>query len=628
MLDRDPLVELFDEPHHDGSPTYRNAGPHHLGDTITVRVRIPHAARPDRVRVRTTPDGEPHMSALEVERDASGASWWTASFALENPTMRYRFLLEGGAIGHAWLTAEGLSRHDVTDDADFRVGTAPPAPAWLDETVGYQIFPDRFAQSGAERPPPDWAIPAAWDDPIITGPGGGQQLYGGDLGGIEARLDHLERLGVNLIYLTPCFPGRSNHRYDASTFDRVDPHLGGDEALASLTAAAHARGMRVIGDITLNHTGDGHEWFQRAIADPTSEEAGFYVFDETEPNGYVAWHDVAALPKLDHRSTALATRFYDGEGSVVDRYLAAPFDLDGWRVDCANTTARLGETDLTREVGEATRRTVDRRGGAHGDGRWLIAEHCYDAGDDLTGQTWHGVMAYQWLSRPLWSWLRGDVTYPLMGEVELPKLAGEVVVAAMRHLGANIGWESRRGSMSMIDSHDSARFATVTQDRQRHIVGVAALMTLPGVPTLFAGSEVGAHGTSMADCRVPFPWDEARWDRELFDATVALAHVRRNTPALQRGSMRWIRATADSMTFVREHDERNGDRTVAVVHLNRADTFDAEIPLPSLIDVETEHAPDVRWLYGERAVVADGVVTLPGRAGATIALLSGIDTTD
>jgi alpha-glucosidase len=100
----------------------------------------------------------------------------------------------------------------------------------------------------------------------------GWQLYGGDLQGIVEHLDHLVDLGVTVLYLTPFFPARSNHRYDASTFDVVDPVLGGDEGLAALLDAAHARGLRVVGDLTTNHTGDAHEWFLAAVADPAAPE--------------------------------------------------------------------------------------------------------------------------------------------------------------------------------------------------------------------------------------------------------------------------------------------------------------------------------------------------------------------
>ena len=105
---------------------------------------------------------------------------------------------------------------------------------------------------------------------------------------------HIERLGANVIYLTPVFPAGSTHRYDATTFEHVDPLLGGDEALASLARAAHARGMRVVSDLTTNHTGDKHEWF-------TAGERELYLFDED--GDYEAWWGIKTLPKLNWART-------------------------------------------------------------------------------------------------------------------------------------------------------------------------------------------------------------------------------------------------------------------------------------------------------------------------------------
>ena len=141
----------------------------------------------------------------------------------------------------------------------------------------YQVFPDRFARSAAadERPTPEWAIAAEWGDPVDpVMPARSQQFYGGDLDGVTEKLDHLVSLGVDLLYLTPVFPAASNHRYDAASFDRVDPLLGGDEAYIRLIEAAHARGIRVIGDLTSNHSGDTHEWFTAAYGHPGAAGAG------------------------------------------------------------------------------------------------------------------------------------------------------------------------------------------------------------------------------------------------------------------------------------------------------------------------------------------------------------------
>lgn len=426
-------------------------------------------------------------------------------------------------------------------------------------------------------------------------------------------------LGVNLIYLTPFFPAGSMHRYEASTFDHVDPALGGDDALASLVSAAHERGIRVIGDITLNRTGVHHDWFAKASADPGAIERGFYFFDEAQPDGYVAWHGVRTLPKLDHRSTGLRERFYDGADSVIARYLGAPFGLDGWRVDCANTTARFGDHDANHDVAHLTRSTMNADD-------WLVAEHCCDSGDDLDGTGWHGVMSYQWFTRPLWAWLKDPGPLSLMSAVELIDLDGCGLVESMRHLSSNVPWQAQQASMTLLDSHDTARFRTaVGGDRVRHLVALAALFTMPGVPMLFAGVEVGCEGGSIDTTRVPFPWDrlgemERDGDGKFLNDLRTLIELRRRSVALQHGSMRWLDATEHSVSFVRE----SATETM-LVHLVRrpceSRTFTADevgiIEHPDADDWRVAEFGEVDLLESRLASRGEPTtIVLPGAPGA------------
>lgn len=624
-----PRLRLVDQPHHDGSPVYLDPTPRSLGATVRARLRVPASCGTIRVRLRSTPDAEPQITEADVERRDDGVTWWTAELALHNPVTSYRWLLDGGELGRCWVNGAGVFHRDVTDDADFRVPASAPPPGWLTGAVGYQIFVDRFCRSGAVHPAPEWAIPRAWGEPVDTTPGvRSRHWYGGDLAGIEDHLDHLARLGVTMIYLTPFFPAGSMHRYDASTFAHVDPALGGDEALTSLVDAAHARGIRVVGDITLNHTGVHHEWFRAAAADFDAVERGFYFFDDDEPDGYVAWHGVASLPKLDHRSETLRARLHDGATSVLARYAEAPFGLDGWRVDCANTTARFGEHDDNHLVARAARATLDACGG---DDRWLVAEHCYDASDDLDGTGWDGVMAYQWFTRPLWAWLKAPGPVSVMSAVELIDLDGHGLVEAMCELSANVSWQARQASMTMLDSHDTARFRTVVGgDVVRHVVGLTALLTMPGVPTLFAGVEAGCEGDSADSARVPFPWDRlaelddspTSEERRVYDDLRTLIELRRGSAALQEGSMRWVDATTDSVTYLRE-----GLAETVLVHLVRrpceARTFEVNA-------LGADGSPDGhdawRVVFGDatqvrRDVGTDGrpgTITLPGTPGAWV----------
>jgi alpha-glucosidase len=619
------MWRLAAEPHHDGSPLHVDAPERTLGAVVRVRLRVPDPCGTTRVRLRSTPDAEPEVVEAVIDRHECGATWWQADLVLHNPVTRYRWLLDGGPLGRCWVNGAGVFTRDVTDDADFRITTAPSPPGWLADTVGYQIFIDRFARSDRVGPTPEWAIPRGWHEPVDDTPGiRARHWYGGDLAGIEQHLDHLVDLGVTLIYLTPFFPAGSMHRYDASTFDHVDPALGGDEGLAALVGAAHDRGIRVIGDLTLNHTGVRHDWFRAASDDAEAIERSFYFFDPAEPRGYVAWHGVPTLPKLDHRSEALRERFYAGGDSVVARYLAEPFGLDGWRIDCANTTGRFREHDDTHDVARLTRSTMDR---VRGDGgAWLVAEHCYDAVDDLDGTGWHGVMAYQWFTRPLWAWLKDPGERSLMAAVELIDLDGMGLVESMRHLAASVSWEARQASMTMLDSHDTARFRTVVGgDRVRHLVGLVALITMPGVPTVFAGSEVGCEGGSIDTTRVPFPWDRLAEDTAATDADFtrrvrALITLRRRSEALRSGSFRWIDATADSVTYVRE---TAGEQVL--VHLVRRPCADrtlsateAGIALPIDRWWPTDPQPGATIQVDDGADGATPTIVLPGTAGAHV----------
>src|SRR5664279_3475628 len=248
----------------------------------------------------------------------------------------------------------------------------------------YQVFPDRFARSAAAdtHPAPEWAIASQWDEPVDPVlPGRSQQFYGGDLDGITEHLDHLLSLGVTMLYLTPVFPARSNHRYDASSFVDVDELLGGREALIRLVGEAHARGLKVIGDLTTNHSGDAHEWFQAALGKPDAPEGDFYYFTNDEHTEYVGWLGTPTLPKFNWNSHELRRRFIEGDDSVVAHWLKAPYNFDGWRVDVANMTGRMGAEDLNEEVRQIIRRTMED---VNPD-TVLLAESTNDAASDLQG---------------------------------------------------------------------------------------------------------------------------------------------------------------------------------------------------------------------------------------------------
>jgi alpha-glucosidase len=541
---------LLDQPHHDGSDLHVLKRPTALGDTAVVRLRVPREQSADRVILRYVRDGEPRSAEAIVDEQTATEVWWRAEFPVTNPVTHYRWLLDGGDTGYAWVNAYGSFGHEVADADDFGISAGAWGPDWHLDSVVYEIFPDRFASSGLDVEAPPWAIRRGWDE-LPTGRGKQTpfELYGGDLRGIEQHLDHIESVGANVIYLTPFFPAGSTHRYDATTFAHVDPLLGGDDALRSLATAAHARGLRLIGDITPNHTGDKHEWFQAALRGE-EPELGFYYFDDAIPGGYESWLGHRSLPKLNWTSAELHERF----GNVLRRYLE--LGLDGWRVDVANMTARYRELDRNHDVAMWMRAQV-------GDAL-LVAEHGHDFRADLGVRGWHGAMNYSGFLRPLWTWLLRDDPHPEQQHqfwgvpIGVPKLDGDATVATMRRFRAGIPWEAALHSWNLLDSHDVARFRTVAGSRERHLVGVGLQMTTPGVPMLFAGDELGLEGAWGEDARRTMPWSRPETlDREFLDQVRALTQLRRTAGALARGGLRYVHVSADAIAFLREtRDER------------------------------------------------------------------------
>jgi alpha-glucosidase len=571
-------------PHHDGSPLYVPDQTPRLGSTVPLRM----VGAADEVWIRTTQDAEPTFHPCTRDDD----DWWTGELPMHNPVMHYRFLLVRDGV-QTWLTGAGEFDHDVPDTFDFKLSTFAPAPDWSRDGVVYQIFPDRFARSAAadDRPTPPWAVPATWDDPVVfegSDPATPLQYYGGDLDGIVEHLDHVEQVGATILYTTPVFPGESNHRYNASTFDEVDPLLGGDAAYERLSLGVHARGWKLLGDLTTNHTGDTHEWFLRAKEDPESEERDYYFFEDD--GSYACWMGHGTLPKLNHGNPVLRQRFVEGPGSIVARWLRPPYDVDGWRIDVANMTGRLGEIDLNHDVARGVRATAL----ALREDALVIGEHNHDASQDVDVDGWHGTMNYSGFSWPVWEWLRSpDTLARSFGTpVPVPLRTGPQVVASMRMWMGRLGWRAFSSSWNILGSHDSARIRTLVGSAAAHHVAAGLQFTLPGVPMVFAGDELGLEGVIGEDSRRPMPW--GKLDEMVStsstgggpgstgggpgstgggpgstgggpgstgegDSTLkvyaGLARLRREHIALRRGGLEWERVEDDLISFVREHPE-------------------------------------------------------------------------
>ena len=599
--------------HHDGSPLYVSNPKPHLGEFVQVRLRTRVERQPDVVVVRVIHDGEPRFYSAVAGEASDGVTWWTADIEVHNPVTHYRWMLSGGDFQYGWVNGRGFFDYDIPDADDFVLSAHEPVPDWGIRSVVYQVYPDRFARStqvdqvaAAEGPArgaalPSWAVPRPWTaHPEGRSSNTPYEYFGGDLDGVREHLDHIQGLGADVVYLTPVFPAMSTHRYDATSFTAIDPLLGGEAALADLNVEAHRRGMRTLGDITLNHCGLGHEWFRKA-QDGETPERSFFRFDPELPYGYHSWMGVRTLPKFDFTSPELRTALISGPDAPIRRWLGGDDGFDGWRVDVANMSGRLAELDVTADVARDVRAAMAMESAD----ALLVAEHGHDASDDLSGDGWHGTMNYAAFTRQVWCWLRApEFEGTFMGlPIEVPVWTGRQFAESITAFHARMPWRSLLASWNILSSHDSPRIRTVvgTADRQRAGLGLA--VGLPGVPMVFAGDEIGAVGEWGEDSRTPFPWhDPETWDHETLADYRALLTIRRDSIALAEGGLRWIHVAADALAFVREHP----DETMLIVVAR-----DALSPLS--LDLSTVGRGALEHRFGYTAEVTDrtAVIDIP-----------------
>lgn len=218
---------------------------------------------------------------------------------------------------------------------------------------------------------------------------------------------------MTALYLTPIFPAGSNHRYDTESYDEVDPYLGGNAALEDLAHTLHARGMRLILDGVLNHTGVDHPWFNKsgrhatlgAYQSAESPYRDWYNFDVDDR--YVGWKGHSSLPVLNFANAGVRAAMYEANDSVVRRWLRPPYAIDGWRLDVIHMLGEgPGATNNAEHV-RGIRRAIKQEN----PDAFVLGEHFAEATRWLQGDQEDGAMNYFGFAKPVWLWLAGDTAH-------------------------------------------------------------------------------------------------------------------------------------------------------------------------------------------------------------------------
>ena len=480
------------------------------------------------------------LSTYEMRRSGffNRASLFSVSAPVAETGENVHFFFAFISDGKSWYYSKsGISRNTPKFSDRFEIIPSLDAPEWVGRSTCYQIFPDRFARGdenlgaregeyefdGGRVTTPDFdSIPKPFSEARCL------DFYNGDIPGIISRLPYLKELGVTALYINPIFTSRTVHRYDTVDFFSVDRKLGGDEAYIALISKAHEMGIRIILDISINHTGTEALWFRKAIEDPDSEERAYYYFDE----GNVRyWQGVKTLPQLNYNSAQLRDTMYRNPDSVMQKYIKPPFSQDGWRLDVSPEVGRSGRDQLTKEVWKEVRKCLK----SVSNELYLVGEDWDDSREYMTGDMWDATMNYYGVSRPLRSWMgeRDRFLTPGWGH-DPAREAGwsaEETVKAISDAIASVPDQRAFFQMNLIDSHDTPRLHNnkALFSRNIYIGVVLAYFSLPGMPSVYYGDENLLSGEmgSVEASRYPMDWNEDHWDMAAHEAYQKMSQLRK-----------------------------------------------------------------------------------------------------
>lgn len=408
---------------------------------------------------------------------------------------------------------------------NFSITPSFQTPDWAKGAIIYQIFVDRFYNG-------DRSNDVETDEYFYIGEGTHKnsdwmkypremdvrEFYGGDIAGVMRKLDYLQDLGVEAIYLNPIFVSPSNHKYDIQDYDYIDPHFGrivkndgenlqrdengnliihdpehpnkdatryicrvtdkenleaSNQLFIEFVEEVHRRGMKVILDGVFNHCGSFNKWLDReciyedapgyekgAFVSKDSPYRTFFKFrEDTWPYNvnYDGWWGHDTLPKLNYEESP---KLYEYIMRIARKWVSPPYNVDGWRLDVA---ADLGQTaeynhhfwhEFRRNVKEANPNAI------------VLAEHYGDPTEWLKGDQWDTVMNYDAFMEPLTWFLTGVEKHSDEYRGDLIGNA-DAFFGSMRHYMTRFNTQSLQVAMNELSNHDHSRFLT----RTNHQVG-------------------------------------------------------------------------------------------------------------------------------------------------------------
>ena len=453
-----------------------------------------------------------------------------------------------GVVAEKPSNAKRIRRYRQTVYAPYVV------PAWASDAVYYYIFPERF-RNGDKRNDPKPGVDKFhdktvefhknWNDkPYRPNSGDGSDdqysndFFGGDIAGIIQKLDYIKSVGANTLYITPMFTAASNHKYDTADWRHIDPHFGSNADFERLCREGAKRGIRVLPDASLNHSGADSIYFDRygtrggqgafegGRINPSSPYATWYTFDatQTEPDKqFKGWVGVTDLPELNKADPSYRAFAFGAPDSVTRTWLNA--GAAGWRMDVAPWVP----DDFWREWRKVVKQTRPDA--------MTVAETWFDASKFFLGDEFDSTMNY----------IFRDALLDYANGGDARKL-----VANLEEMREAYPPQTFSALMNLLSTHDTARSLYLFGDvdgqstpdqvalaKQKLRLAVFFQMTYPGSPAIFYGDEVGVTGGPDPMNRGTYPWADrgGHPDNALLADFKRLTKLHHDLPVLRHGAL-------------------------------------------------------------------------------------------
>ena len=489
--------------------------------------------------------------------------------------------------------------NNINEDEKWEMSVNFSTPDWSKGKMMYQIFVDRFNRARDEelKPMPRRTIHKNWDEEVVIGPDENgmwcTDFYGGNLKGIEEKLDYIKSLGTTIIYLGPVVMSQSNHRYDASDFEKVDPYAGTNEDLKSLCDKAHEKGMKIILDAVFNHTGNDSKYYNEygtfdepgAFQGKESKYYNFYKKYYADGKEYCeCWNGVPTMPRCNGNDEGWQNYIY-GVNGVLDKWFA--LGIDGVRLDVPD--------ELYDFFIEGIRKGAKR----NKDDAFIIGEVWDSALKPgrtylSSGKGMDATMNYLFTDSLVRYFKYGDV---------------DRVKGAIYEILHRYPEESRLSLMNSTSTHDISRainifgsdkfnrydqnFLTAGNDREwqknykltkeeyergKEILKAYTFLLAfyPGILSIFYGDEIGLEGMGNLSNRKPFP--KGVKDEELLEFFRSIGKIRKEEEFLEKANLEIVDINDKMFMFEREKDNEK-----AIITVNRTDN-EQKLILPSGYD--------------------------------------------